>query len=74
MRNEDLDFGFVDIAKYSDIPDEEEVLFNPLNSFTIKRCTHKIIKGVREANEKDRIVKVIHLAYGSLASISNKKR
>ena len=35
-RNKGLDFGYADIAGYAQ-NDEEEVLFNPLNTFKIKR-------------------------------------
>ena len=34
-RDEEFDFGYADISKYSDLPHEEEVLFNALNSFTV---------------------------------------
>ena len=34
-RDEEFDFGYADITKYSSLQKEEEVLFNPLNSFTI---------------------------------------
>ena len=46
-RSEDLDFGFADISEYSYIKEEEEVLFNPLNSFLIEKCGYQIIKGLK---------------------------
>ena len=34
-RDSVLDFGYADISKYSDFPNEKEVVFNPLNTFKI---------------------------------------
>ena len=34
-RDEELDFGYAKIREYSYYPTEEEVLFNPLNTFRI---------------------------------------
>ena len=62
-----MDYGFADISQYSDIPSEEEVLFNPLNSFRIEKCLHKIIKGEKGANEDDKLINAVDLIYGPFA-------
>ena len=36
-RNKGLDFGYADISDYDNKNGEEEVLFNPLNTFKIRR-------------------------------------
>ena len=33
-----LDWGFADISHCSRIPEEKEVLFNPINIFKVKNC------------------------------------
>ena len=43
-RDEELDFGFAKIREYSRYPDEEEVLFNPLNTFLIEKIEKRTIK------------------------------
>ena len=42
-RDEELDFGFAKIREYSSFPKEEEVLFNPLNTFRIEKVDKRII-------------------------------
>ena len=36
-RNKGLDIGYADISGYGLQNDEEEVLFNPLNTFKVQR-------------------------------------
>ena len=38
-RNNGLDFGYADITGYDPRNGEEEVLFNPLNTFKIRRVS-----------------------------------
>ena len=66
-RDQDLDFGYADISSYSVFSNEAEILFNPLNSFSIEKTVHKIIKGNQGAAGSNRTIKVVHLRYGSLA-------
>lgn len=43
-RDEELDFGYAKIREYSQYPTEEEVIFNPLNTFQIQKIEKRIIK------------------------------
>ena len=47
-RNEDLDYGYAKIKEYSQHSKEEEVLFNPLNTFLIDKIGKTIIKSTSE--------------------------
>ena len=42
-RDKVIDYGCADISQHSRFIHEEEVLFNPLNSFTIEKCGHHLI-------------------------------
>ena len=59
-----IDYGFVDVSrKFPEFPDE--ILINPLNTFTIEKCVNKIIKRDKIGKEKERLIKVVYLRYGS---------
>ena len=61
-----INYGYADITQYSRYPHEQEILFNPLNSFTNEKCIHQFIKGKGGSNKK-KVVKTVHLKYGALA-------
>ena len=67
-RDPDLDYGYADIQSYSKYNDEKEILFNPLNTFTIDKVEQTIIKSTSEYDD-DRSVQTVYLTYGSLAEI-----
>ena len=47
-RNAELDYGYAKISQYSRYLKEEEVLFNPLNTFLIDKIGKTIIKSTSE--------------------------
>ena len=61
QRHKGLDFGYADIRHESNFPDEEEVLFNPLNTFKIEKFLR--------AEEDDVSIDTVVLTYGSLAEL-----
>ena len=62
------DYGFAKISQFSDLPKEEQVLFNPLNTFLITKVQKTIIKSSSSV-QNDREVDTVYLSYGSLARI-----
>ena len=61
-----IDYGFVDISRNRKFPEfPDEILINPLNTFTIEKCVNKIIKRDKIGKEKERLIKVVYLRYGS---------
>ena len=55
------DFGFAYIKEHSYFKDEEEVLFNPLNTFKVTDCSSRKILG------KD--IQVVVLEYGAMTKL-----
>ena len=54
------------------MPDEEEVLFNPLNTFLINKIEKTIIKSPYGVLS-DREIDTVYLTYGPLAHIRSMK-
>ena len=63
-RNQGLDFGYADITKYS-TKDEEEILFNPLNTFKITKVSKvKMQRDLEYDQENAPIITLVQLEYG----------